>query len=60
MDSLVPFANIVDGALQPAKATFESFDPSTGKPWPLIPRCGALASGSTIIASCRARQDTGR
>lgn len=38
MSTLTQFANTVSGKVQPIAATFESFDPFTGKPWALIPR----------------------
>ncbi|MEZ5775218.1 MAG: aldehyde dehydrogenase [Hyphomicrobiaceae bacterium] len=37
MRPLETFANLVDGVTQPVGATFESFDPFTGKPWARIP-----------------------
>lgn len=37
---LIRFQNTVGGRLNPVSATFESFDPYTGKPWALIPRDG--------------------
>ena len=54
MASLVPFANIVDGAVQAVNATIESFDPFTGQPWALIPRCGAAEVDQAVTAAARA------
>ena len=54
MSTLTQFANIVDGAAAPTVATFESFDPFTGKPWALVPRCGADAVDAAVGAASRA------
>ena len=52
--TLVKFANTIDGAAQRVDATFESFDPYTGKPWALIPRCGASEVDQAVDAARRA------
>lgn len=54
MITLEKFANTVDGAVQNVDATFESFDPYTGKPWALIPRCGASEVDRAVDAARRA------
>lgn len=54
MITLEKFANTVDGAVQNVDATFESFDPYTGKPWALIPRCGASEVDQAVDAARRA------
>ena len=38
--TLIHFQNTIAGTLQPVAATFESFDPYTGKPWAAIPLDG--------------------
>lgn len=48
---LLGFQNTVAGRLRPATATFESFDPYTGKPWALIPRDGALEVDAAVAAA---------
>ncbi|HEV8388352.1 MAG TPA: aldehyde dehydrogenase [Dongiaceae bacterium] len=54
MTSLARFSNTVGGGVQPTAATFESFDPYTGKPWALIPRCGASDVDQAVAAAARA------
>ena len=54
MSSLIKFSNIINGAAQPTASHFESFDPYTGKPWALIPRCGAAEVGQAVAAASRA------
>lgn len=49
--TLLGFQNTVAGRLQPAKATFESFDPYTGKAWALIPREGAPQVDAAVAAA---------
>ncbi len=51
MTALTSFANTVGGAVQSAGATFESFDPYTGKPWALIPRDGAVEVDAAVAAA---------
>jgi len=58
MSSLVPFANIIGGVAQPIGATFESYDPYTGKPWALIPRCGASEADQAVAAATGAFRST--
>jgi aldehyde dehydrogenase (NAD+) len=54
MSALTRFTNTVAGAAVPAAATFESFDPFTGKPWALVPRCGADDVDAAVAAASRA------
>jgi acyl-CoA reductase-like NAD-dependent aldehyde dehydrogenase len=54
MNALTSFSNIVDGVAKPGGATFESFDPFTGKPWALIPRCGAREVEQAVDAAHKA------
>ena len=54
MHELARYANIVGGVAQPAAATFESFDPFTGKPWALIPRCSADDVDRAVTTASRA------
>ena len=54
MNTLVRYSNTVGGAPQPVTATFESFDPFTGKPWALIPRCGAEEVDHAVQTAHRA------
>jgi acyl-CoA reductase-like NAD-dependent aldehyde dehydrogenase len=54
MTSLARFANLVDGAARSAADSFESFDPYTGKPWALVPRCGAKEVDEAVAAASRA------
>lgn len=49
---LVSFQNTVGGRLQSIADTFESYDPFTGRPWALIPRCGK-AEVDAAVASAR-------
>jgi aldehyde dehydrogenase (NAD+) len=54
MPELVSYSNIAGGIPQQAAATFESFDPFTGKPWTLIPRCDAADVDRAVTAASRA------
>src|SRR5689334_17164701 len=56
MPSLIEYSNIVDGRERRAGGgrTLESFDPYTGKPWALIPRCSADDAGAAVEAAYRA------
>jgi aldehyde dehydrogenase (NAD+) len=54
MSALTRFSNIVNGAAVATAATFESFDPFTGKPWALVPRCGADDVDAAVGAASRA------
>ncbi|HEY1383694.1 MAG TPA: aldehyde dehydrogenase [Dongiaceae bacterium] len=54
MPELVRYANLVAGSAQPAAAAFESFDPFTGKPWALIPRCDASDVDRAVTAAAHA------
>ncbi len=49
--ALVHFQNIVAGRVQPVSATFESYDPYTGRPWALIPREGAAEVDAAVAAA---------
>jgi aldehyde dehydrogenase (NAD+) len=54
MTSLTRLANTIGGAAEPGGATFESFDPYTGAPWALIPRCGKGEVDGAVAAASRA------
>jgi (Z)-2-((N-methylformamido)methylene)-5-hydroxybutyrolactone dehydrogenase len=54
MSVLTRFTNIVGGKAAPGAATFESFDPFTGKPWALAPRCGASEVDAAVGAAAQA------
>ena len=54
MTALAKYSNIVGGVAQAPAATFESFDPYTGKPWALVPRCGADEVDQAVTAASRA------
>ena len=54
MNALATFHNLVDGRATAASATFESYDPFTGKPWALIPRCDASHVEAAVAAASRA------
>lgn len=54
MASLTQFGNTVSGVSQTVGAYFESFDPYTGKPWALIPRCGETEVDQAVTAASRA------
>jgi (Z)-2-((N-methylformamido)methylene)-5-hydroxybutyrolactone dehydrogenase len=41
MSELRQFSNLHNGARVASNTSFESFDPYTGKPWALIPRCNS-------------------
>lgn len=61
MTALVRFANTIGGAAQRDDATFESFDPYTGQPWALIPRCGPSEVDQAVAAaSCAFRANAWR
>lgn len=49
--TLASFHNTVAGRLQPAAATFESFDPFTGKPWASIPLDGPAQVDAAVAAA---------
>jgi (Z)-2-((N-methylformamido)methylene)-5-hydroxybutyrolactone dehydrogenase len=56
MQDLPRYLNTVDGQRTEASGgrTFESFDPYTGAPWALIPRCGADEVEAAVSAARRA------
>src|SRR5262245_33098353 len=54
MSSLTRFANLVGGAAPSTAATFETFDPYSGQPWALVPRCGADDVDQAVGAASRA------
>lgn len=54
MGALVTFRNLVDGRAIEAAETFESYDPFTGRPWALIPRCKASDVDAAVAAASRA------
>jgi aldehyde dehydrogenase (NAD+) len=54
VSALIPFNNIVGGATRASAASFESFDPYAGKPWALVPRCGAEDIDAAVAAASRA------
>jgi (Z)-2-((N-methylformamido)methylene)-5-hydroxybutyrolactone dehydrogenase len=54
MNSLIPFANLVDGVAEQAAETFESYNPFTGKPWARIPRCRADDVDKAVRAAHKA------
>jgi aldehyde dehydrogenase (NAD+) len=54
MSELTRFANIVAGKSASIGATFESFDPFTGKPWALVPRCGSGEVDAAVSAASQA------
>lgn len=49
--ALEQFQNTVGGRLQPARSTFDSFDPFTGKPWALIPLDGPAEVEAAVAAA---------
>lgn len=51
MTNLVRFQNTVAGQLRPIDATFESFDPYTGKPWAAIPLDGRDQVDAAVAAA---------
>lgn len=51
MSELARYSNTVGGIVQPVAATFETFDPYTGKPWALIPRCTADDVDRAVMAA---------
>ena len=51
MTALTSFANTIGGNAQPIGATFESFDPYTGRPWALIPRDSAAEVDAAVAAA---------
>jgi aldehyde dehydrogenase (NAD+) len=52
-DAMREFLNLADGARVAAAGggTFESFDPYTGQPWALIPRCTADDVDAAVVAA---------
>ena len=54
MSALTQFTNTVNGGTAPTVASFESFDPYAGKPWALVPRCGAEDVDAAVAAASRA------
>ena len=52
------FQNTVGGQQVEATATFESFDPYTGKPWALIPADGADEVGAAVATAKEAFRST--
>jgi (Z)-2-((N-methylformamido)methylene)-5-hydroxybutyrolactone dehydrogenase len=54
MNALATFHNLVDGRKSEATTAFESYDPFTGKPWALIPRCDASHVDAAVAAASRA------
>jgi acyl-CoA reductase-like NAD-dependent aldehyde dehydrogenase len=51
------FLNLIDGERVAATATFDSFDPYTGKVWAQVPRCGAEEVERAVGAARRAFRD---
>lgn len=51
MTALTSFANTVGGVVQRVGATFESFDPYTGRPWAVIPRDGEAEVDAAVAAA---------
>ncbi|RJE89569.1 aldehyde dehydrogenase [Paracoccus onubensis] len=49
--ALARFQNTVGGRLVPARNTFESLDPFTGKPWALIPEDGPAEVEAAVAAA---------
>ncbi|MDB5685986.1 MAG: aldehyde dehydrogenase family protein [Rhizorhabdus sp.] len=45
------FRNIINGVGVDAQDVIESFDPYTGQPWALIPRCGAAEVDAAVAAA---------
>jgi aldehyde dehydrogenase (NAD+) len=54
MNSLVSFENTIAGRGCASDVTFESFDPYTGKPWAVIPRCGRSEVEQAVSAAAGA------
>lgn len=54
MSELTRLTNTVNGAPRPGRATFESYDPFTGQPWALIPRCDATDVDEAVAAAAGA------
>ena len=54
MSPLVTFSNLVDGRAAKTATSFESYDPFTGRPWALIPRCGPTDVDAAVSAAWRA------
>lgn len=48
------FQNLIDGAFVDTKDTFESIDPSNGKPWAIIPAASIEDVDLVIGGSARA------
>lgn len=49
--ALSGYQNTINGRLQPIAATFESYDPFTGKPWALIPLDGPEQVDAAVAAA---------
>ncbi len=45
------FSNIVAGVAVTAAAHIESFDPYTGRPWAMVPRCGQAEVDAAVAAA---------
>ena len=45
------FANLLEGRKAQASEFFESFDPFTGKPWALVPRCREAEVDAAVTAA---------
>lgn len=48
------FSNIVAGVAVTADAQIESFDPYTGRPWAMVPRCGQAEVDAAVAAAKQA------
>jgi aldehyde dehydrogenase (NAD+) len=51
MMTLTQFHNIIGGQEQAARASFETYDPYTGKPWALIPADGVAEVDQAVAAA---------
>jgi (Z)-2-((N-methylformamido)methylene)-5-hydroxybutyrolactone dehydrogenase len=54
MVELTRFSNLIDGASVSGAATFESYDPTRGVPWALVPRGTAEDANRAVAAAKRA------
>jgi len=54
MSELTRFTNTVAGKAVATLESFESFDPFTGKPWALVPRCDAGDVDTAVAAAAAA------
>ena len=54
MSGLTVFQNTIAGKKTGSSEFFESFDPFTGKPWALIPRCGPAEVDAAVGAASQA------